>query len=874
MEIPMIFHILEIPETRDQRTIQKAYREKLKRTNPEDDQEGFKKLRMAYEKAMEFAGRNQLEERQKLEKTPVEFWLDQVNEIYRDMDRRRDEKQWRALLSAPLCEELDTFVESRDALLLYLMNHSNLPHTIWQMIDDRFQIREDRKNLEEQFPPHFLEYMIACMEQEEFLKYALFEIRDREQVDGDAYIRHYFEIEEQMDEEEYEDCERRLEELKAFGLYHPYEDVLRIRLMMVFGQTEEGILLGRKLLLGYSKDTYICLMAAEAFWNGGEWEEAKRIWKGIYEANPANYSAVDGLIRWYLHQGEYQSAKKLIFKLKEQYGWSDTLSRYIKSANDSLIEKCEALLSDFREGKEDEGFITSLEELKASLKPHTDLTESSEIEFEIFWLMKEMGQTEEAIVYLKKAIEENPDQGQYHMAMGDVLADESRYEEAIEEYEQAGEPFCSQPSYHYTLGICYEKVGLEWTAVREYKKCLDYEETYQDACRRLYSIYWNDYQFQWRRDDYHLAMKYISCAIDKEETRYDLITRGRLYAEGYEFDLAMADFEKALTCGEFPAYTYFCMGNCFWAMGQLDKAMELFEQSLSVMNEEDSIPELFQNAADCCRALGQYEAAIVWCQRGLWWFSDRDNGEIFIKMSGCYQLLGEYEKALKHLEQAREHPDYYARCADVYYCMGKTEEGIGLLIQALCDAKTSEQQADILSVLADFYTKYNLGLKRAVGFLESIFSGEIGIKEQWDYRLQTAKLFFRCQDLEKAQYYGHIVFETFQYTNRGKTEIKIEHYLSYQPYHSRRLCELGWMYICLGEIEKGLTFLEEMERCRCRECEYKGCCESFRNRGFYYEAIGEYEKALECYEKVLELNPEDMECTLRAANMKDAGLCT
>ena len=848
MEIPMIFHILGIPETRDQQAIQEAYRKKLKRTNPEDDQEGFKKLRRAYEEAMEFARRKQLEERQKLEKTPIELWLDQADEIYQDMDRRRDEKEWRVLLSAPICEDLDTFLEIREDFLSYLMNYSNLPHTIWRMIDDRFQIREDRNNLEEEFPPRFLEYMISCMEQEEFLKYDLFEVRDKKQADGDAYIRHYFEIGEQMDEEEYEDCAHRLEELKAFGFYHPYEDVLRMRLMMVSGQAEEGILLGQRLLLGYSKDTYIRLMAAEAFWNGGEWEEAGKIWREIHEENPANYSAADGLIRWYLHQEEYQSAKKLIFTLKEQYGWNDTLSRYIKSANESLIEKCKELLSD-----------------------------PSEIEFEIFRLMKEMGQTEEAIVHLKKAIEKNPDQGQYHMAMGEVLADEGRYEEAIEEYKQAGEPFCSQPSYHYTLGTCYEKTGLEWNvwgAIREYEKCLDYEEMYQDACRRLCSIYWNDYQLQWRKKDYHSAMKYISCVIDKEEASCDLITRGRLYAEGYEFELAMADFEKALVCGEFPAYIYFCMGNCFWAMGQLEKAMELFEQSLSVMNEEDSIPELFQNAADCCRALGRYEAAITWCQRGLWQSSGREDGEIFVKMSGCYQLLGEYEKALNCLERAIEHPDYYARCADIYYDMWKKEEGIGLLIQALCDAETPRQQADILSVLADFYTKYNLGLKWAAGFLESIFSKELSIKEQWDYRLQAAKLFFRCQDLEKAQYYGHIVFETFQYENRGKTEIKIENYLSYQPYRSRRLCELGWMYICLGETEKGLNFLEEMERCRCRECEYKGCCESFRNRGFYYEAIGEYEKALECYEKVLELNPGDTECTLRAAKMKDAGLCT
>ena len=114
MDKKLAFQILGLSETKEEEQIRQSYLTLLKGTNPEDDPEGFKRLREAYEEALRFA-RQQDEEDEEEPQGEIGLWMKRVREIYRDILLRREAENWKALLMTRSAQVWTRFWKQEDS---------------------------------------------------------------------------------------------------------------------------------------------------------------------------------------------------------------------------------------------------------------------------------------------------------------------------------------------------------------------------------------------------------------------------------------------------------------------------------------------------------------------------------------------------------------------------------------------------------------------------------------------------------------------------------------------------------------------------------------------------------------------------------------
>lgn len=342
------FIILGIEVTKDQQAIKNAYREKLAVTNPEDNPEGFKRLRSAYEEACRYAKETESDSEEKpRDTTPSGLWLEKAIEIYQNIKTRQDVECWKALFEEDVFFSIEEEENCRLKLLGFLAEHFKLPTAVWKLLDRKLYITSDAKTLREKFPLNFVHYIIGRCERGEDLEFDQFE--GAEDADYDLFLEYYDRCWQAIQEKNLEEAENCIKSADALSIKHPVMEISRANVLARQGKPEKAIAIMEGQRAKYPQDAMICYNFAELLWMlGGRNADSQEIHRAraaaLYEelksGSDAHYMANIRLTEWYYTQKQYRKAKKCAEKVLAA-GSDDAFMDLLAKINEEIEKELE-----------------------------------------------------------------------------------------------------------------------------------------------------------------------------------------------------------------------------------------------------------------------------------------------------------------------------------------------------------------------------------------------------------------------------------------------------------------------------------------------------------------------------------------------------
>ena len=337
-----IWSILGIDATADKTAITAAYRAKLSGANPEDDPEAFKQLRAAYEQALALA--KQAAAADGGGTGEGDRWLARVDEVYRDIRRRRDESQWRALMAEEYCARPANRVQARDRLLGYLAEHYRLPHRVWQVLEERFGLQNSAEELRELFPPAFIDNVVLPgIEYEDQIPFEFLDGDD--DAPYDDYLRHCFLCFRALSSGQAEDAKNELAQMEATGVRHPYTQLCRARVALMEEQADTAQACVGEVLEQLPDDTGALLLDAQLAVGDQDYARAEQDLRHVLEKSPKHAQAKFDLAGCLSRAGRRREAKTLYLELLRALPFNRAVQDTLYQLNQELLpelEQCHA----------------------------------------------------------------------------------------------------------------------------------------------------------------------------------------------------------------------------------------------------------------------------------------------------------------------------------------------------------------------------------------------------------------------------------------------------------------------------------------------------------------------------------------------------
>ncbi len=354
MDLNMTFAILGIEITKDENLIRSAYRMALPANNPEENPEGFKSLREAYENALAYS-RTPDEEQEQITaemidtSTPMGAFRAKLDDIYKSISARINPASWEELLKDEVFDGLDSYDEAKWALFIYLAENYRITHETYVMLDGYFHIRDNEQEFKEHLPVGFVDFMISNINNPSGgYSYSWMQmLKGADDADYDAFFNYIYELGGELNNAESTRAGDLIKAIDALGIWHPHYAIDKAECLRRAGNVDEALAIVTELLDNeeYHDDLHVQMVCGSLLWGMGKKEEAYKALCQSLEINAENYAGNKYAAFYELEHGEIREALKHIYAIRNLSDDED-LNEAANKAEREFIDTCERSMRD------------------------------------------------------------------------------------------------------------------------------------------------------------------------------------------------------------------------------------------------------------------------------------------------------------------------------------------------------------------------------------------------------------------------------------------------------------------------------------------------------------------------------------------------
>jgi len=593
--------ILGIDETDNSEEIKQAYRKQLSKHNPEDDPDGFMRLRSAYEQILK-----ELDDKSKVENadsSPLGQFMKRVNDVYNGFSLRCDKAVWRELLADECCMRLDMQDATEEKLLIFLIEHYYLPQEIWALLDSHFGWSSKKESLKCIYPPNFIDFILDTKSSIR-CRYDLF-VLDPEYHTAvtakqfDSWFRLYYEIQEMLhvrnfDNEHFTEIKN---EIEASPIKHVYYDLQKAHLHLAKNEAAQALAITEPIFAQLPDDLEVVLTHSEALSKNSRYQESLDHLRALAALYPEDIEAKRGIASALISLEDYESARALLLEVLDEYPDDVFATISFRLVTGKLIkvyeEKHQSAPNDL--------------EIAMTLAKH--------------YLNNRLH--EQTLAILEK-ISPPPENTSYYEYLADCHVFKGNFEEAITNYE------ASIAIEHSARNS--SKLVTAMIAIEKYDEALKYIES-------------------------TLTLK----TNDKLWLLHLYWCKGLIMSKTDRLEDALDSLDEALTINDQVARVYVLKAQILQTMGRVSEALDCCQQSIRISPYNSS--EAYTIQMEIYNNAGMYEHMLEIADQAEQ--VDFISPHIKYHKAGALRLLGEHEQAreivdaLLESDQKDEYRDYF-----------------------------------------------------------------------------------------------------------------------------------------------------------------------------------------------------------------------